>query len=76
MNVTLELSPYAALEILAFLKEFVNDEMPNEYQFAAIRESVAEYENEIYKKVSNEMLNEALEKNQVYELIGKSPKRT
>lgn len=75
MKVKIELEPYNALQLLAFLREFINDDNSDEYKFRAIHESVNEYESEIRKKVTNEQMDEVNAVNQINQLIGKSPKR-
>ncbi len=74
MKVTLELKPYNAMTILRFLREFVNEDLTDDYQFTAIREAVDEYEKQIYKKISIPMLDEVEVENEVNQLIGKSPR--
>ncbi len=74
MKVTLELTPYNAMTILKFLREFVNEDLVDDYQFTAIKEAVAEYEKQIYKKITLTMLDEVDKENAVNQLIGKSPR--
>ena len=73
-NVTIELTPYDALAILKFCREFINDDTKGDYRFKAIEDAVNEYEKQIYKKVSSEQLDDAIAENQVNRLIGKWPK--
>ena len=73
-NVTIELTPYDALAILKFFREFINDDTKGDYRFKAIEDAVNEYEKQIYKNVSSEQLDDAIAENQVNRLIGKWPK--
>lgn len=73
MKVNIELRPYNALEILRFCREWINDDTPNDYHFTAIKEAVQELEDEVYKKLTNEHLDEIDSENAVNKLIGKSP---
>lgn len=72
-KVTIELTPYDALAILKFCREFVNDDTKGDRRFKAIQDAVDEYENEIYKKLSIEQLDDAIAENEVNFLIGKWP---
>ena len=72
-NIKIELTPYDALAILKFCREFVNDGTKNDYRFKAIQDAIDEYEKEIYKKLSNEQLDDAIFENEVNRLIGKFP---
>lgn len=74
-KVKLELEPYNAIIILSFLREFVNEENADEYQFQSIHEAVKEYETELSRRLTEEQWNEIDAVNQVNQLIGKSPKR-
>jgi hypothetical protein len=40
MKVTIEMKPYNAISILAFCREFVNEETSDDYMFAAIKNAV------------------------------------
>ncbi len=75
MNVNLELNPYNAITILAFLRDFVNDDLADVYMFQAIREAVNEYESELAKKLTDDQWNEINMVNQINQLIGKSPQK-
>lgn len=72
-KVLIELSPYNALAILAFCREYINDETEGDYRVKAIQDAVKEYENEIYKKVGMPQLDDAIAENQVNKVIGKCP---
>lgn len=74
-TVKIELSPYAALAILRFLREFINDDVKDDYQFRAIYEAVEEFNDQIYQNVTTAHLDEALAVNAVNKLIGKIPKQ-
>jgi hypothetical protein len=72
-KVKLELTPYNALAIIKFCREFINEDNKDDYRFKAIHEAVDEYEKEIYKNVSIEQLDDAIAENKVNHLIGKWP---
>lgn len=71
--VTIELTPYNALGILKFCREFINDDNKDDYRFKAIHDAVAEFEEQIYKNVSINQLEDAIAENEVNYLIGKWP---
>ena len=73
MNVNIELSPYNALAILCFCHEFLEDQAKDDYRFKAIFDAVHEYEQQIYKKVTEKQLQDAIAENEVNRLIGKWP---
>ena len=55
-KVIIELEPYNSIAILSFLREFINDETEGDYRFKAIHDAVDEYEQQIYKNVSEKQL--------------------
>lgn len=73
MKVKIELTPYQSLSILSFLREFVNEENQDEAQFRSIHECVTAFENQIYEKVTDEMIDDAIAENEVNILIKKVP---
>jgi hypothetical protein len=73
--VKIELTPYNAISILAFLREYINDDVKHEPQFKAISEAVDEYEKSIYRNMNMCQIVDAAAENQVNQLIGKSPIR-
>lgn len=75
MNVKIEITPYNALTILSFCREFINDDNKDNYMFKAIHEAVQQFENQVYEKIDDTMFEDAMQENQVNQLIGKSPKR-
>ena len=75
MKVKLELRPYTALTILSFCREYINDENINDSRLTAIHESVKEYEDEIYKKISPQELEDAILENRVNDLTGRHPEK-
>lgn len=75
MKVQVNLTPYNSLTILSFLREFIHAGMTDDYKLQAIKEAVEEYEEEVYKNMTNEQLSDAVSENSVNQLIGKSPKR-
>lgn len=72
-KVHIKLSPYTAIAILSFLREWINDDLPDEYQYTAIKEAVAEYQKEVYDNMTNDQFEAARLENSVNKLIGKSP---
>jgi len=73
-KVIIELEPYNSIAILSFLREYINDETEGDYRFKAIQDAVDEYEQQIYKNVSEKQLEDAIAENEVNKLIGKWPK--
>ena len=73
-KVIIELEPYNSIAILSFLREYINDESEGDYRFKAIQDAVDEYEQQIYKNVSEKQLEDAIAENEVNKLIGKWPK--
>jgi hypothetical protein len=74
-KVPIELSPYNALSILAFCREFVNDDLVDEYKFTAIREAVDQLELQLHRNLTDEHWEEIHIENKTNQLIGKSPLR-
>lgn len=74
-KVRIELRPYDALEILSFLREYINEDNKNIPQLAAIHETVDAYEKEIYDKVNLEMLENAKLENEVNKICNRQPIR-
>ena len=69
-KVKLELSPYNATAILKFCREYINDDVKDDYRFKAICDAVNEFEKEIYK-MSLDQLDDAIQENEVNKIIGK-----
>lgn len=74
-SITIELSPYNAMAILSFLREYINDDVKDEPQFTAISNAVNEYELQVEKKITLEQINYARFENNVNQIIGTSPTR-
>lgn len=72
-KVPIELNPYNAISILAFCREFINDDLADDYQFKAIREAVDELELQLGRHLTDKHWEEIKAINQVNQLIGKSP---
>lgn len=72
-KVKIELRPYDAIAILSFLREFINDENKNDSRLAAIHETVKEYEDEIHKNMTSDMLEDAILENSINGLAGRHP---
>lgn len=75
MKVKIELTPYNAMTILAFLKEYEEDIVGLGEQGKALHGAVKEYEAQIYENITDKELDDCDAENQVNQLIGKSPKR-
>lgn len=73
-KVKLELEPYDAITILSFLREFINEDNADVYQFKAIHEAVESFQDELASKLTAAQREEINAVNQVNQLIGKSPK--
>lgn len=73
-NVKIELTPYNAMSILAFLREFINEDNNDDPKFKAIHDAVDQYGSQITKNISMDQLDDYNAENQVNQLIGKSPK--
>lgn len=73
-KINIELTPYNAVAILSFLREYFNEETEGDYQFKAMQDATAQYEQEIYAKLSPDLLDDAMQENEVNRLIGKWPK--
>lgn len=74
-KVPLKMKPYNALAILSFCREFVNDDLDANYLFKAIKEAVAELEEQLGRTLTDEHWDEIHAENQINQLIGKSPQR-
>ena len=74
-KVPIELNPYNAISILAFCREFVNDDLADDYKFKAIREAVDELELQLTRNLTDENWEEIHTENKINQLIGKSPIR-
>ena len=73
MKIKIELTPYNALTLLSFIREFVNEENEDEYQFKAIHQAADQLEQEIADAMTEEHWEEVDRENQINQLIGKSP---
>ncbi|MBP7400482.1 MAG: hypothetical protein KA954_12900 [Chitinophagales bacterium] len=73
LKVSIELTPYNALSILAFCREWINEDTKGWEKFKAINEAVDAYESEIYLKVNNDHLDDAEAENLLNELFGRCP---
>ncbi len=74
-KVKIELRPYDALHILAFLREFINDENKGIKQFSAIHECVNAFEIEVYKNCSMKMVGDAELELSINTLTQRIPKK-
>ena len=73
MKIKIELTPYNALSILAFLRQFVNDGNKVEPNFKAIHDAVDQFGAQIVRNITYEQIKDYNAENQVNQLIGKSP---
>lgn len=69
----IELEPYTALALISFLREFVNEENADDFRFKAIHDAVAEYEKQVYDRITPDQLQDAMHENEVNRLTGKWP---
>ncbi len=72
-NVRISLTPYNALAILSFCREFINESTKGDIKFKSIQDAVDEYEKQINKNMSQAQFEDALEENNINKLIGKWP---
>ena len=68
-KVAIELTPFEALEIITFLRQGDYDHP----KLAALATAVNSYEKEIYKKVTDEQVDDATAERKVNQLLDKSP---
>lgn len=72
-NALIELTPFAALSILSFLREYVNDENKDVEVFSSLHKCVNEYENDVILKLSKRQLDDALAEVAMHRLNGSCP---
>jgi len=75
-KVNIELRPYDALAIISFLREYINADNVNDPRFAAIHESVKAYEDEIYKKLNNDHIDDAILECKVNDVAERHPPKS
>lgn len=73
-KVLIEISPYNAITILSFLREFI-DEACDDYNLQAIKQAVDELEIQLAKRLTDEHFEAIKVENELNQLIGKSPNR-
>lgn len=73
MKAKIELTPYDALAIYSFLREYINESTQDDQEFTAINNAVNAYEKEINDKITYEQLTDALAENEVNKLLKKCP---
>jgi hypothetical protein len=71
-KIHISLTPYAALNILSFLREYINDDLVGA-EFQTIRENVDEFEREVANKVTSADVEAATHELAIDRLIGKVP---
>jgi hypothetical protein len=69
-NLNIEMTPYQAVTILGFLREFDYTEHP---LLRALGEVVQSFEDELYNKMNNEQLEDAFAEVEVKKLLDKCP---
>ena len=72
-KIRIEITPYNAISILSFCREFINEDTPNKYHFQAIREAVDELELQLGRILTDEHFEEIRDENELNKLIGKIP---
>ncbi len=72
-KIHISLTPYAALNILSFLREYINDDLVDDPNFQTIRENVDEFEREVANKVTSADVGAATHELVIDRLIGKVP---
>lgn len=71
-NLNIELSPFQAVTILGFLREFDYTEHP---LLKALGEVVQAFEDELYNKMDSAQLEDAFAEIEVNKLLDKCPQR-
>lgn len=66
----IELSPYQAISIMSFLKEFDYSDHPN---LKSLGESIKSFEKEVYKNFSEKEFYDAIAETHMNILLDKSP---
>jgi len=74
-KVKLELTPYTAIAMLAFVREWVNEDTKNDPLYKPIQDACDEYEKEIVEKMTPTQLEDATMQNEVDKLTGKADAR-
>lgn len=72
-KIRIEITPYNAISILSFCREFINEDTPNEYHFQAIKEAVDELELQLGRILTDEHFEEIRAEDEVNKIIGKIP---
>ena len=72
-KIRIEITPYNAISILSFCREFINEDTPNKYHFQAIMEAVDELELQLGRILTDEHFEEIRAENELNKLIGKIP---
>lgn len=72
-KIRIEITPYNAISILSFCREFINEDTPNKYHFQAIKEAVDELELQLGRILTDEHFEEIRAEDELNKLIGKIP---
>lgn len=72
-KIVVSISAYSAISVLSFCREFINDDLSDEYQFEAIKEAVKELEETVAMQLTDEHWEEIHQTSQLNQLIGKEP---
>jgi hypothetical protein len=73
-TVKIELTPYNALTIVSFMREFVQRE-EDDPKLQALCGAINQFEDQVIKNITNEQIDDCHAENQVNQLLGKSPER-
>jgi len=73
-KVKIEMTPYNALTILSFLKEFESD-LENHPHCKSLKEAINNYEESLCHNMTSSQVDDAKAENAVNQMIGKSPDR-
>jgi hypothetical protein len=71
-KIHISLTPYAALNILSFLWEYINDDLVGT-EFQTIKENVDEFERVVASQIEDEDIEAATYELKVDRLLGKVP---
>ena len=70
-KVPIEMKPYNAITVLSFCREFINDDLCDEYKFQAIKEAVDELEFQLGRNLTDDQWDQIHAENEINQLIGK-----
>lgn len=73
MEIVIKIDAYQAITIISFLREFVNDDIPNDYKLQHIKECVDEFEQKCACQFMDEHFDYIHEMAEIDSMIGKTP---